>query len=155
MCIYLCGHDQGTCTGIYCDISCHQTNILELLIQLTVFLVTESLTKHYKTNNNDKVLYNLWAIQFAVEWDAEKVWWQGFDKWNYVVITSNFPHFQRWQNLKSYPPRTLKCESPWKDVKKHIATGNRASCLWQWNNFNIKPWWPNFVKSHSTENHSM
>lgn len=41
--MYLCGHDQSTCTGIYCDISRHQTNILELFIQLTVFLVTESL----------------------------------------------------------------------------------------------------------------
>ena len=29
---YLCGHDQGTSTGIDCDISCHKANILEFFV---------------------------------------------------------------------------------------------------------------------------
>ena len=40
---YLCCHNKCASTGIYGDISSHQTNVLEFFIQLTIFLVAKSL----------------------------------------------------------------------------------------------------------------
>lgn len=38
----LCCHDETAGGGIYCYVSRHQTYILELFVQLSIFLVTES-----------------------------------------------------------------------------------------------------------------
>ena len=39
---YLSGHDETTSSGIDGDISSHESNILELFKQLSVFLITQS-----------------------------------------------------------------------------------------------------------------
>ena len=42
------------------------------------------------------------------------------------------------------------------DVKgRRVTTGNGASCPWQWHDFNVETWWPNFFVPYSTDNRSI
>jgi len=41
----LCGHNNTTCTLIHSNITSHQTNIMKLLLQFPVLLITQSLNR--------------------------------------------------------------------------------------------------------------
>ena len=81
--------------GFICDISRHQTNILELFIQLTVFLVTESLQT---LGNKQKVLLIISTIcRYKYQIDVKRILFHCFQRWK-LTFNSEWM-FSRVDNL--------------------------------------------------------
>ena len=53
--MYLGGHDDARGTGVNCEVSCHQSHVIEQLTHLPVLLVTEGLRESKRWIKNTLV----------------------------------------------------------------------------------------------------